>query len=114
MPTPVLVAHVTLEERGAITIPVPSGWTTAFTVVAGTVSVEGQYLGEGDTPVFNDDGDTISLASDSGGQVLLMCGEPIGEPIVMRGGFVMNTAEEINIAFDDYQSGSMGSLAPSR
>jgi redox-sensitive bicupin YhaK (pirin superfamily) len=114
IPTPVLVAHVSLDEQGSLTIPVPAGWTTAFTVVAGSVAVAGQALSDGDTPVFNDDGDTISLASDSGGQVLLMCGEPIGEPIAMGGGFVMNTAEEINIAFDDYQSGRMGSLAASR
>ena len=114
MPTPVLVAHVSLDEHGSITIPVPAGWAAAFTVVAGSVAAAGQALSEGDTPVFNDDGDTISLTSDSGGQVLLMSGEPIGEPIAMGGGFVMNTAEEISIAFDDYQSGRMGSLAASR
>ena len=114
MPTPVLVAHVTLEVDGEVTIPVSRGWTTAFTVVAGQTQVADRSLDEGDTPVFNDDGDTITIASSVGGQFLLMRGEPIGEPIAMGGGFVMNTAEEIDAAFTDYHAGRMGQLAPSR
>ena len=43
-----------------------------------------------------------------------MCGEPIGEPIAMGGGFVMNTPEEIDAAFVDERSGRMGQLTPSR
>lgn len=114
MPTPVLVAQVILDPGGTVNIPVPTGWNTAFTVVAGTVAVAGSDLGEGDTPVFNDDGDAITVTSEEGGQLLLMCGEPIGEPIAMGGGFVMNTAEEIETAFDDDRFGRMGRLSPSR
>ena len=43
-----------------------------------------------------------------------MAGEPIGEPIAMGGGFVMNTGQEITEAFDDYRNGLMGALAASR
>lgn len=114
MPTPVLVAHATVQAAGSVTIPIKRGWTAAFTVVAGTVTSDGRHLTEGDTPVFNDDGDTITVSSGDGGQVLLMCGEPIGEPIAMGGGFVMNTAEEVETAFDDYRAGRMGQLAASR
>jgi redox-sensitive bicupin YhaK (pirin superfamily) len=39
---------------------------------------------------------------------LLLCGEPIDEPIVGSGPFVMNSAEEIRQAMVDYQSGKMG------
>ena len=41
---------------------------------------------------------------------LLLCGEPIGEPIVGQGPFVMNRPEEIRQAIRDYQSGKMGHL----
>ena len=41
---------------------------------------------------------------------LLLCGEPIGEPIVGQGPFVMNSAAEIRQAMVDYQSGKMGRL----
>jgi quercetin 2,3-dioxygenase len=114
MPTPVLVAHVTLDAGGSITMPVPTGWTTAFTVVAGAASSNGVDLIEGDTPVFDDDGDTIAVTSAAGAQLLVMCGEPIDEPIAMGGGFVMNTRDEIETAFDDDQSGRMGQLTASR
>lgn len=114
MPTDVLVAHVSIGPDGALTIPVPSGWIVALTVVAGTAATAGQGLKEGDTPVFNDDGDTITVASVDGGEFLLMCGEPIGEPIAMGGGFVMNTTDEIRTAFNDERAGHMGQLAPSR
>ncbi|MEM9133365.1 MAG: pirin family protein [Actinomycetota bacterium] len=114
MPTPVLVAHITLDTDGGITIPVPPGWTAAFTVVAGEVGIDGHTLQPGDTPVFNDDGDGITVSGASGGQFLLMCGEPIDEPVVMGGGYVMNSRTEITTAFDDERAGRMGHLTPSR
>lgn len=40
---------------------------------------------------------------------MLMAGEPIGEPIVQHGPFVMNTEEEIMQAFADYRSGRLQS-----
>lgn len=114
MTTPVLVAHVTLDAGGDISIPVPRGWTAAFCVVDGEVEAGGKTLGPGANPVFADDGDTVSARSETGGQFLLMCGEPIGEAIVAGAGWVMNTREEINQAAADEAAGRMGRLAPSR
>ncbi|MBA3493579.1 MAG: pirin family protein, partial [Gammaproteobacteria bacterium] len=42
---------------------------------------------------------------------LLLCGDPIDEPIVGQGPFVMNTAQEIRQAKADYMSGKMGLLS---
>ena len=39
---------------------------------------------------------------------LIVSGEPIGEPVVRGGPFVMNTKAEIMQAFEDYQSGKLG------
>jgi len=41
---------------------------------------------------------------------LLLCGEPIDEPVVGSGPFVMNSPQEIRQAMADYQSGKMGHL----
>lgn len=115
LPTPVIVAHVTLQAGGEVTIPVPPGWTAAFTVVDGRLVVGGSHrLKAGDTPVFEDDGDSMHVVSADGGEFLLMCGEPIGEPIAMGGGFVMNTDAEVEQAFADYRGGQMGTLESSR
>ena len=115
MPTPVLIAHVAVEAGGEVTLPIRNGWTTAFTVVAGAVELAGcDALAAGATPMFADDGETITVASAGGGEILLMSGEPIGEPIAMGGGFVMNTREEIHDAFADEAAGRMGTLEASR
>ena len=71
-------------------------------------------MAPGDTPVFEDDGGTISVRSDTGGELLLMSGEPIGEPMATGGGFVMNRREEIELVFADLQNGRMGTLTSSR
>jgi redox-sensitive bicupin YhaK (pirin superfamily) len=42
---------------------------------------------------------------------LLLCGEPIDEPIVGQGPFVMNTSQEIRQVMEDYQTGNMGRLS---
>jgi redox-sensitive bicupin YhaK (pirin superfamily) len=113
--TPVLIAHVALEPGGELRVPIPAGWAAAFCVVAGTVDApKHPDLGPGATPVFADDGESVSLSSRDGGEVLLMAGEPIGEPIAMGGGFVMNDEAEIAQAFDDYQAGRFGQLEPTR
>lgn len=114
IPTPVLIAHVILEAGGTITIPVPNAWTAALCVVDGELQIGDQPLGVGDTPVFNGDGETIAVTANRHAELLLMCGQPIDETIAAGGGFVMNTDEEIDQAFTDYESGRMGRLAPSR
>jgi redox-sensitive bicupin YhaK (pirin superfamily) len=106
LPTPVLVGHVQMGSGGSVSIPVPAGWTAAACVVDGADA--------GQTVVFNDDGDSIAWRSDTATELLLMCGQPLGEPIAMGGGFVMNTETEIEAAFDEYRSGLMGQLESSR
>ncbi|MGI9667829.1 MAG: pirin family protein [Acidimicrobiia bacterium] len=115
LPTPVLIGHVILEPGGTITVPVPKGWTMAVVVVDGKAATAGgDALVPGDIAIHEDDGDTVTLSSDSGGQLLFLAGEPIGEPIATGGSFVMNTPEEVRQAFDDYAAGRMGSLESSR
>jgi redox-sensitive bicupin YhaK (pirin superfamily) len=114
MPTPVLVAHLRLEKGAQVNIPIPRGWSAAYTVVEGSASSGGDVLTSGHTVVFQSDGDAISIASEGGGEVLVMAGAPIGEPVARGYGFVMNTSEEIVEAISDYRSGAMGTLAPSR
>jgi redox-sensitive bicupin YhaK (pirin superfamily) len=60
--------------------------------------------------LFERAGDRIVLESVGDAKALLLSGEPIDEPIVGRGPFVMNTQEEIRQAMIDYQSGQMGHL----
>lgn len=114
--TPVLLAHVIVSPGGSVRVPVPQAWTAAVTVVDGALCVgeAGEALAVGDTVVFAKDGDALALTSEAGGEVLLMAGQPLDEPIATGAGFVMNNQAEIQQAYVDLRAGRMGSLAPSR
>ena len=55
-------------------------------------------------------GSAIQLAADTAARVLILTGQPLGEPVAGQGPFVMNTRQEIEQAIADYQSGRMGQL----
>lgn len=113
--TPVLVVHATLEPGAAVSMPIDASWTAGLCVVDGRIDLDRHAaLAPGATAVFDREGDSISFSSSAGGEALVMAGEPIGEPIAMGGGFVMNTKDEIRAAFNDLDNGRMGSLTPSR
>ena len=52
------------------------------------------------------DGVVLEVASDA--KVLLISGQPLNEPIVQHGPFVMNTQQEIYQAVNDFQTGHFG------
>lgn len=53
------------------------------------------------------DGDVIRVMSgDSPVRFLLVSGKPIQEPVAWRGPIVMNTQEELRVAFSEYRSGT--------
>ena len=71
-------------------------------VFEGGASVGGQALKEDEMVSLN--GGVELVAGEQGARFLLVSGQPIKEPIVQYGPFVMNTREEIDTAMRDYQS----------
>jgi redox-sensitive bicupin YhaK (pirin superfamily) len=79
--------------------------------LTGEVVVNGERdAGEGDLAIFARTGDRIGVKAKTGAKLLVMDGEPIAEPVVGHGPFVMNSQTEIRQAFEDYQLGRMGSI----
>ena len=88
------------------------GYTTALVVLKGALRVNGsEEITTAEVGLFDRAGKSISIECVNDATVLLLCGEPIDEPIVGQGPFVMNTAQEIRQAMDDYRSGKMGHLS---
>lgn len=109
--TPINLWDVNLNAGKSADFPLPTGHTTAFLVLSGDVVVNGEHdAGEGDLAIFARAGDTINVRAKSDAKLLLMEGEPIAEPVVGHGPFVMNSRAEIQQAFEDYQLGRMGEL----
>jgi redox-sensitive bicupin YhaK (pirin superfamily) len=109
--TPLHVWDLRLANDGSAELLVPDGHTTALAVLRGTVRVNGsEPVGAAEVGLFDRTGTNIRLESAGDATALVLSGEPIDEPIVGQGPFVMNTAEEIRQAIRDYQTGRMGHL----
>lgn len=103
-------AHLELEAGGRFQQALPAGWTVAVVPLRGGVRIEGTEA-PADTVAMLGEGDALALESHGGASLMLLAGEPLREPIAHHGPFVMNTREELEQAFQDYQQGRMGHLA---
>lgn len=74
-------------------------------VVRGALALAGQPVPACTLAELDVDGDAVDFTAPDGALVLFGHAEPIGEPVVAHGPFVMNTREEINQAIRDYQAG---------
>jgi hypothetical protein len=120
-----IYGEVALAPGAQVTLPVPEGHTAVVYVFEGNVTfgpngpstepapseaeglrapqvvpaVRMVVLGEGE-------GLTARAHAETGARFMLIAGEPIGEPIVPYGPFVMNTEDEIRQALADLRSGT--------
>ncbi len=109
--TPINVWDMQLKAFELVELQIPAGHTALIIVQFGTVRVNEQLLSAVELAVFDHAGTQIRLEATTAARILVLTGEPIGEPVVGQGPFVMNTHEEIRQAVRDYQAGRMGHLS---
>ena len=109
--TPIDVWDLRLKGDKLLNLDLHEGRNTALVVLRGTVQVNGvELVRQGQLALLERKGDQLSLEANGDAVVLLLSGEPIDEPIVGHGPFVMNTEQEIHQAFADFQSGRFGQM----
>ena len=98
-----------LPPGSTIELPLPAGHNVFLYAYDGQVVVgeERQLLPHRAAGLLSDGTSVTLTAGETGGNLLLVGGRPIGEPVVQYGPFVMNTREEIERAVLDYQRGEL-------
>ena len=110
--TPINVWDLRLVSKQQIDLEIPTGHSTILVVLKGAVRVnESEVIGEAQIGLFDRTGTSIHIDCAKDATILLLTGEPIDEPVVGQGPFVMNSLQEIRQAMLDYQIGKMGHLS---
>jgi len=110
--TPIHLFDIAFKEKGKADFTLPSTYNTAAVVLRGSALINNtKTAGEGDFILFdNTDGNIVIEGQSDDTLVFVLSGEPIDEPVYQHGPFVMNSREEIMEAFQDFQSGKMGTM----
>jgi len=108
--TPIHVWDLRLEAGRRADLEVPAGHTAVLLVRRGAVRLNGvEPLGPAELALLDQPGDGLALEAEAEAAALLLTGEPLDEPVVGRGPFVMNTAAEVERAFADFSAGRLAS-----
>ena len=110
--TKINMYNVSLENHGKVTLNEPSNFNTGLLILNGEIKInEDRVCTEKDFVLFDNVEGSISIESVSEKALfLVLSGEPLNEPVVSHGPFVMNTAEEIYKAYDDFEKGKFGAF----
>jgi redox-sensitive bicupin YhaK (pirin superfamily) len=98
-----------LPPGSTLELPLPAGHNAFLYAYDGQVVVgeERQLLPHRAAGLLSDGTSVTLTAGETGGNLLLVAGRPIGEPVVQYGPFVMNSREEIEQAVLDFQRGEL-------
>jgi len=109
--TKINIYEVEGHQNSEVKLNFDDGTNTLILQLAGNSIIGDQHLEKGYLGIFSRSGVSINLKTTEDSKLLILNGEPIEEPLEAYGPFVMNTREELKVAFRDFQEGKMGSLA---
>ena len=107
--SPMNVWDIRMTAGKRVELPQPEGWSTLIVVLDGTVQINGEaVLRAAQLATLSTAGSGVMVEANSNAKLLLLAGEPIDEPVVGHGPFVMNSQQEIIQAIADFNSGKFG------
>ena len=109
--SPMDVWDLRLQRGRSTSLAFKAERSAALVVLRGTVQVNGsETVREAQLLVLDRDAGEVVLEANSDAALLVLSGEPLNEPLVGYGPFVMNTQEEISQAIGDFKSGKFGHM----
>jgi redox-sensitive bicupin YhaK (pirin superfamily) len=106
--SPMTYAHAVMEASDVVEWHPQEGHTALVHVFDGEVKVNGSTTSSGEMVVMERTAGMVRIESTKAqAQVLLLGGQPLGEPVVRYGPFVMNTKQEIVDAVQEYNDGTL-------
>jgi redox-sensitive bicupin YhaK (pirin superfamily) len=108
--TPITMLDVMVRKGHEVAIDVPADHNALVVVTSGEIGAGGERGRPGELVLFENDGGRIELRAEQDAHVVILAGQPIDEPIVQYGPFVMNTDAEIDEAITDFNAGRFGRI----
>lgn len=108
--SPMQVLDIAMHGGAETTFMLPEGWNVMLLLLAGDLKVNNTALQHSQLAILDSEGTVLALKAGSDTRLLLLSGEPLHEPIVGYGPFVMNTQAQIQQAISDYQNGKFGQI----
>ncbi len=108
--SPVHMYDIHFNANADFTFSLPANFNTGILMVDGSASVNAHDVDENHYVQLKNEAGDIHIKAKEKGILLVLSGEPLNEPYVSYGPFVMNTQEEIHQAIEDYNAGKFGFL----
>jgi redox-sensitive bicupin YhaK (pirin superfamily) len=109
--SPVNLLNAKLSAGTVADFSFNENFNTGLLIIKGEIIInDSKTVTQDNFVLFKHDGETFNLEALKDSIILILSGEPINEPLVSHGPFLMNTQTEIQQAFDDYYSGKFGYL----
>ncbi len=108
--SPIVGAELAVTEPTAARLPLEPGFEHVVFVVSGSATVAGQDLEPGRLLYLSTGREYADLAAAGESRLILLGGEPLGEPLLMWWNFVARTPEEIAAATADWRASKFGAV----
>ncbi len=108
--TPITMLDAELHAGAKLQVSIPSTFNALAVVAKGRVRAGTSTAGAGELILFANDAPGLEVVAEEDAHVIVLSGEPLGEPVVAYGPFVMNTVAEIEQAISDVNRGALGPI----